>query len=226
MRRPAFGHAKNDAPGTGVVPVLPRFRAMARNPGKRSDGFEQGPRAPTSPGRVAQLRQGTGLELADALTGEAEVLGDLLERTLPGPVEAEAQAAGSCAHARRAPTGSAHHLTRQQRGGCGLERRRVAPGRRPRSRRARRRRCRDAARRATPGRLREPCTSTTFSSGRPADAATLSAIVGVRPSSSLRAGRAPSSPRASVSPAWTGRRITRGELAMPRWSAWRIHQVA
>ena len=29
-----------------------------------------------------------------------------------------------------------------------------------------------------------------------------------------------------MSPAWTGRRIVRPALAMPRWIAWRIHQVA
>ncbi len=29
-----------------------------------------------------------------------------------------------------------------------------------------------------------------------------------------------------MSPAWTGRRMTRPVLAMPREMAWRIHQVA
>ena len=46
-----------------------------------------------------------------------------------------------------------------------------------------------------------------------------------RPSLSSSAARA-FCRRASVSPAWTGRRIVRPVLAMPRVIAWRIHHVA
>ena len=48
-------------------------------------------RAPSAR-RVPQLRHRPGLDLADALAGETEVLGHLLERALAATVEAEAQA--------------------------------------------------------------------------------------------------------------------------------------
>ena len=40
---------------------------------------------------MAQLRHGPGLDLADALPGEVEVLANLLERAGLTPVEAETQ---------------------------------------------------------------------------------------------------------------------------------------
>ena len=58
---------------------------------KRLDGFEQLAGADVG-GRVPQLRHRPGLDLADALPGETEVLGHFLERALAATVEPEAQA--------------------------------------------------------------------------------------------------------------------------------------
>ena len=55
-----------------------------------SDGFEQLAGADVGR-RVPQLRHRPGLDLADPLPGEAEVLGHFLERALAGAVEAEAE---------------------------------------------------------------------------------------------------------------------------------------
>src|SRR5437016_2615049 len=54
------------------------------------DGFEQLAGADVSR-RMPQLRHRTGLDLTDALPGEAEVLGHFLERALAATVEPEAQ---------------------------------------------------------------------------------------------------------------------------------------
>ena len=56
---------------------------------RRLDG-EQVPGAGVGRG-VAQLRHRPGLDLADPLTGQVEVLADLFERAGLAPVEAEAQ---------------------------------------------------------------------------------------------------------------------------------------
>src|SRR5207302_606631 len=66
--------------------------------------------------------------------------------------------------------------------------------------------------------------SVTLSSGMSTSTASSDSVAG-RPSLSSRRARAFWS-RASVSPAWTGRRIVRPVLALPRVMAWRIHQVA
>src|SRR5664280_752651 len=42
-------------------------------------------------GRMPELRHGPGLDLADPLAGQVEVLADLLERAGLAPIEAEAQ---------------------------------------------------------------------------------------------------------------------------------------
>src|SRR5689334_23335441 len=55
-----------------------------------SHRFEQLARADVGR-RVAKLRHRTGLDLADPLTGEAEVLGHFLERALAATVETEAK---------------------------------------------------------------------------------------------------------------------------------------
>ena len=67
-------------------------------------------------------------------------------------------------------------------------------------------------------------TSSTWP-GRQPSASVRSALVGLRPSSVSSWARIL---RRAVtwSPAWTGRRMVRPELAMPRVMAWRIHQVA
>src|SRR5436309_2317603 len=90
-----------------------------------SDGFEQRAGADVAR-RVAELRQRTSLELTDALPGETEVLGDLLETALLA-VEAEPETqdrALPLVEDRQDPL----HLTGQHRGGRGLERRGCPPG--------------------------------------------------------------------------------------------------
>ncbi len=80
-----------------MVPILPNLRALRPGPATggrrtavgRSDGEEvarSGIR-----GRVAQLRHGSRLDLSDPLTGQVEVLPDLLERPGLTAVEAEAE---------------------------------------------------------------------------------------------------------------------------------------
>ena len=110
---------------------------------------------------MAQLRHRPGLDLADALTGEAEVLGHLLERALAATVETEAQRRGSCAPRSSSTLSTLATSPGQQRR---APRRRTAPSRcgPRRSRRARRRRRHGRARRARPcrprsGAPRRPC---------------------------------------------------------------------
>ena len=171
--------------------------------------------------RVAQLRHGAGLDLADALTGEVEVLADLFEGAGLAPVEAEAQLEDlALTLVERAEQPG--DLLGQQRGGRHLEGRLgravlddVAElGVAVLAERLGQRSGSAAKRRA----------SVTLSSGISTSADSSASVAG-RPSLSSSRARAFCS-RASVSPAWTGRRMVRPVLAMPRVMAWRIHQVA
>src|SRR5205814_2704749 len=73
-------------------------------------------------GRVTKLRHRPGLDLADALPGEVEVLADLLERARLSPIEPEAQGEDlTLALVQRRQ--QLLDLGRQQRGRRDLERR-------------------------------------------------------------------------------------------------------
>src|SRR5438067_4603256 len=86
MRRPAHLAASAVSLGTGMS-IAPAGGARERE--RCSDG-EEVPGAGVARG-VAQLRHGPGLDLADALAGEVEVLPDLFERAGLAPVEPEAE---------------------------------------------------------------------------------------------------------------------------------------
>ena len=150
--------------------------------------------------RVAQLRHGPGLDLADALTGEVEVLAHLFEGAGLAPVEAEAQLQDlalalveRAEQPRRSPRAAAPWPR---------PRRATRPSGPRRRRRARRRRPRGAARDSERGSAAKRSASVTLSSGISTSADSSASVAG-RPSFSSRRARA-FCRRASVSPACTG----------------------
>ena len=172
--------------------------------------------------RVTQLAHRPGLDLADALPGEVEVLADLFERARLAAVETEAQREDlALTLVERGE--QLLDLVGQQRGG-----RRPRTATRPsgprRCRRARRRRLRASGSESDSGSAAKRSASVTLSSGISTSADSSASVAG-RPSLSSRRERA-FWRRARVSPAWTGRRMVRPVLAMPRVIAWRIHHVA
>src|SRR4051812_23934954 len=87
-RRGTAGVAAGDGPGAGC-PRAPRELAFDGGHDLRRSAWVASPEAGHA--RVAQLPQGARLDLADALTGEIELLADLGQRVRLGVVEAEAQ---------------------------------------------------------------------------------------------------------------------------------------
>ena len=172
--------------------------------------------------RVAQLRHGAGLDLADALPGQVEVLADLFERAGLAAVEAEPELqdlALTVVEGGEQPV----DLIGEQRGGGHLEGGLGGPV------------LDDVAELGVAVLTERLAESDSGSAAKRRASVTLSSGISTSAESSARVAGRPSFSssrarafwrRASVSPAWTGRRIVRPVLAMPRVIAWRIHQVA
>ncbi len=167
-----------------------------------------------------EAAEGVGLDLADTLARDPELLADLLERVGPVSDEPEAERDHVALPLGQLGDGAADRVAADRRvdlvlggraAGCEqIAEARVAVG---------------ADRRVGRG-DRAGClpTSRTCESGSLAPLA-ISSSLGGRPSlaESSRSVRVTFCSRSTT---WTGIRIVRALLATPRWTAWRIHQVA